>query len=133
MLRPMTGDSANGPIRNNLFKPLSHDLASPQMIDNHICRTASVFVVIASQMWLLHSTTLQIHEFADERLVQPYAILSNKWGKREVSYDDVRATRHLSSEWKASDGWNKILKCARRAKKDGLEYFWVDTCMLIPM
>lgn len=31
---------------------------------------------------------------------------------------------------KKEEGWNKIHFCAQQAKRDGLEYFWVDTCCI---
>lgn len=56
--------------------------------------------------------------------VPPYAILSHTWGddKDEVNFDDL----HKSFQNKA--GYAKIRFCGERAKRDNLEYFWVDTC-----
>jgi hypothetical protein len=59
--------------------------------------------------------------------VPPYAILSHTWGddKDEVDFDDLK---HES--WKSKAGYTKIRFCGEQAKKDNLEYFWVDTCCI---
>jgi hypothetical protein len=56
-----------------------------------------------------------------------YAILSHTWGSddEEVKFMDlVRGTG------KAKLGWQKIRFCENQAKRDGLKYFWVDTCCI---
>jgi hypothetical protein len=59
--------------------------------------------------------------------IPPYAILSHTWGddKDEVHFEDLK---HES--WKTKAGYKKIRFCAEQAKKDKLEYFWVDTCCI---
>ncbi|KIW71217.1 hypothetical protein, variant [Phialophora macrospora] len=59
--------------------------------------------------------------------IPPYAILSHTWedDKDEVHFDDLK---HES--WKNKAGYKKIRFCAEQAKKDKLEYFWVDTCCI---
>jgi hypothetical protein len=56
--------------------------------------------------------------------IPPYAILSHTWGRDEdeVTFGDRRL---LFDKSKA--GYNKIRFCGEQARKDGLEYFWVDT------
>ena len=68
--------------------------------------------------------------------VPPYGILSHTWGSEfeEVTLKDIAdgvnleditdGTRHSKA------GYHKILFCARQAVRDGLEYFWVDTCCI---
>ncbi len=46
----------------------------------------------------------------------------------EVTLDDITRQPLLSRSLGESAGTDKILNCARQAQKDGLEYFWVDTC-----
>jgi hypothetical protein len=60
--------------------------------------------------------------------IPPYAILSHTWGsdKDEVNFQDLE---HHANESKA--GYCKLSFCGEQAKKDGLEYFWVDTCCTI--
>jgi hypothetical protein len=54
-----------------------------------------------------------------------YAILSHTWGsdEDEVTFNDLKVG---SSKSKA--GYAKIRFCGDQARKNGLEYFWVDTC-----
>ncbi|KAI9164157.1 Vegetative incompatibility protein [Paramyrothecium foliicola] len=58
----------------------------------------------------------------------PYAILSHTWSSNnedEVSYRDI-----VEGSWKHKVGYKKIEFCAQQARRDGLEYFWVDTCCI---
>lgn len=60
--------------------------------------------------------------------IPPYAILSHRWEddhNNEVNHKDMRKQRGAQKP-----GWRKIKFCAERAKRDGLEYFWVDTCCI---
>lgn len=69
---------------------------------------------------------LNLQDF-DEDSTPPYAILSHTWGanKDEVTFDDV--IRDIAQ---TKPGFHKIQFCGRQAAKDGLEYFWVDTCCI---
>ena len=56
----------------------------------------------------------------------PYAILSHTWGKEEVLFRDlVEGTAKRKKE-----GYAKIQFCGDQACRDGLNYFWVDTCCI---
>lgn len=58
----------------------------------------------------------------------PYAILSHTWSTEdddEVLLEDVEKKRG-----KDKPGYQKILFCGQEAKRDGLRYFWVDTCCI---
>jgi hypothetical protein len=59
--------------------------------------------------------------------IPPYAILSHTWGldKDEVIYKDVTKGRG-----KSKPGYCKLEFCSEQAAKDGLEFFWVDTCCI---
>jgi hypothetical protein len=59
--------------------------------------------------------------------VPPYAILSHTWGAdgEEVTYKDL-----MNGTGKGKAGYNKIRFCGEQAKRDGLQYFWVDTCCI---
>lgn len=59
--------------------------------------------------------------------IPPYAILSHTWGedKDEVTFDDLKLDSFQSKR-----GYAKIRFCGEQARKDGLEYFWVDTCCI---
>ena len=56
-----------------------------------------------------------------------YAILSHTWGDDddEVTFADFIAGAGLSKA-----GYRKIEFCRKQAVKDGLRYFWVDTCCI---
>jgi hypothetical protein len=80
-------------------------------------------------MRLLHSGgegELSLVEFVGSN-IPPYAILSHTWGPvtEEVNFWDI-----LESTGKDKAGWRKIRFCQEQAKKDGLGYFWVDTCCI---
>ncbi|KAK4163928.1 heterokaryon incompatibility protein-domain-containing protein [Cladorrhinum sp. PSN259] len=59
--------------------------------------------------------------------VPPYAILSHTWGpdEDEVTFNDLK-----DGSGKAKVGYSKIHFCAEQARKDNLEYIWVDTCCI---
>lgn len=61
------------------------------------------------------------------RIVPPYAILSHTWGldDEEVTYQDI-----IAGVGRSKAGYRKLDFCGRRAAKDGLQWFWVDTCCI---
>jgi hypothetical protein len=65
-----------------------------------------------------------MESFQDDRKAPPYAILSHTWGENEVTFEDMQNGK--ASE--KLEGYSKILNCAKQARKDGLNYIWVDTC-----
>ncbi|OCK73382.1 HET-domain-containing protein [Lepidopterella palustris CBS 459.81] len=56
-----------------------------------------------------------------------YAILSHTWGadNEEVTYKTL-----TDGTGKSKAGYAKIQFCGNQAAKDGLQYFWVDTCCI---
>lgn len=55
----------------------------------------------------------------------PYAILSHTWsqdGAEEVTFGDIEARN-----WKSKPASAKLDFCSEQIRRDGLEYFWVDT------
>lgn len=58
-----------------------------------------------------------------------YAILSHTWfldDEKEVTYKDfLQGTAQFKKE-----GYAKIQFCGEQAAKDGLDYFWLDTCCI---
>src|ERR1051326_351949 len=56
-----------------------------------------------------------------------YGILSHTWGREseEVTYEDLR---NGTGAQKA--GYDKIKFCAEQSDRDGLRYFWIDTCCI---
>ncbi|KAF2760196.1 hypothetical protein EJ05DRAFT_525300 [Pseudovirgaria hyperparasitica] len=64
--------------------------------------------------------------YGDE--IPPYAILSHVWGptsSAEVSFHDV-----ITGQGKIRSGYGKLLWISQQAARDGLEWFWVDTCCI---
>ena len=60
--------------------------------------------------------------------IPPYAILSHTWSKNtaeEVIFKDIK-----KGTWKDKAGYRKLEFCVEQAGRDGLQYFWVDTCCI---
>jgi hypothetical protein len=59
--------------------------------------------------------------------IPKYAILSHTWeaDTEEVTYRDL-----IDRTGKSKAGYGKIRFCGERAKRDGLRFFWVDTCCI---
>lgn len=67
----------------------------------------------------------QLESFNDDHL-PPYAILSHTWvDGQEVTFAELEAGMRKDKE-----GYRKISFCLERARADGLEYCWVDTCCI---
>jgi hypothetical protein len=62
--------------------------------------------------------------FAD-KIPQKYAILSHTWEEEEVTFEDLQ-----SGTGTKKAGYNKIRFCGEQARRDSLQYFWVDTCCI---
>jgi hypothetical protein len=56
-----------------------------------------------------------------------YAILSHTWGAdtEEVTYRDI-----IDGSGRNKAGYDKIRFCGEQARRDGIHYFWVDTCCI---
>ena len=56
-----------------------------------------------------------------------YAILSHTWGpaSEEVTFKDL-----IEGTGKEKPGYRKLTYCREQTVRDGLEYFWVDTCCI---
>ncbi|KUJ12878.1 HET-domain-containing protein, partial [Mollisia scopiformis] len=75
-------------------------------------------------MRLLHTTSLKLSEFFGAK-IPPYAILSHRWGDSEVTFQDLqngKVFENPSSE--------KLIGCCKRAKEDGYEFVWIDSCCI---
>jgi hypothetical protein len=76
----------------------------------------------------IHTNDLCFKEFDDQDEIPPYAILSHTWhipNKEEVTYEDIEA-----GCGRQKHGWSKVEFCKAQAYKDGLLYFWIDTCCI---
>jgi len=67
---------------------------------------------------------LSLTEFF-EKDIPKYAILSHIWGVEEVTFQDL-----IDNTSKSKAGYGKIRFCGEQAKRNGLQYFWVDTCCI---
>ncbi|SMQ53070.1 unnamed protein product [Zymoseptoria tritici ST99CH_3D7] len=70
-----------------------------------------------------------LHEFPSGSNVR-YAVLSHTWlpdKDDEVKFADINGQREDLERIK---GYAKIRFCGAQAARDGLEYFWVDTCCI---
>jgi Heterokaryon incompatibility protein (HET) len=56
----------------------------------------------------------------------PYAILSHTWQEgHEITFDDF-----VKGTGKDKTGYKKIFFCAEQTTRNGLRFFWVDTCCI---
>ncbi|KAI1131015.1 HET domain protein [Nemania abortiva] len=79
-------------------------------------------------MRLINVTTLVLEDFM---FVSPdtveYAILSHTWEDEEVTFQDFTSSslhKHMKK------GYGKIEMTCELARKDGIQYVWVDTCCI---
>ncbi|KAI1456830.1 HET-domain-containing protein [Annulohypoxylon moriforme] len=75
-------------------------------------------------MRLINVETLKLHEFQGS-YVPRYAILSHTWGEDEVSFQDLQSGAGTSKQ-----GYEKIRFTCEQAKRDRLEWAWIDTCCI---
>ena len=75
-------------------------------------------------MRLLHTGDLHFEEFFDSDIPR-YAILSHRWGEKEVSFKEM-------SKGKAPEGpgLTKIKDCCRLAAENDCQWVWIDTCCI---
>lgn len=66
---------------------------------------------------------IRLRDFRDSP--PPYAILSHIWGQEEVTFQDV--TNNTGTH---KAGYEKIRFCGQQARRDGLQFFWVDSCCI---
>ena len=75
----------------------------------------------------------KVLDFGDDEGTE-YAILSHRWGRKEVSYDEMVELTKMAAEERDEirqhDGYRKILQSCEQAQKDGYEWLWVDTCCI---
>ncbi|PVH94371.1 hypothetical protein DM02DRAFT_645967 [Periconia macrospinosa] len=68
----------------------------------------------------------RLYEFLGDE-IPSYAILSHTWGpdEDELTFEDLSNRSGVHKP-----GYSKPLLCADQAEKDGLQYFWIDTCRI---
>lgn len=76
--------------------------------------------ILPNQDFLL---TPKLHDDA----IPQYAILSHTWGdeNQEVTFEDM-----IGGSGRDKVGYDKIKFCGDQVARDGLQYFWVDSCCI---
>lgn len=87
-------------------------------------------LLLIISMWLLQVTATggySLVEFTDLDTTPNYAILSHTWGleSQEVTFADI-----MNGLGRSKTGYQKLQFCAEQAAKDGLSFFWIDTCCI---
>lgn len=77
-------------------------------------------------MRLINTTTLEFAPEDSDAENEPYAIVSHRWGKDEVTYE------HHNRQWPKPGtglGWDKIVQGCRLARLQSipLNWLWIDT------
>lgn len=77
-------------------------------------------------MWLINTSNLQLEKF-QECPAKSYAILSHTWGTdvEELDFDEFNA-----GQGRGKVGFEKVRLCCEEAKKNNIQYAWVDTCCI---
>lgn len=75
-------------------------------------------------MWLINTDTLKL-EFFMESKIPSYAILSHTWEDEELNFQELG-----QESARLKKGYAKILKTCEEARKQKLQYAWVDTCCI---
>ncbi|KAF5554913.1 beta transducin [Fusarium napiforme] len=80
-------------------------------------------------MRLINVETLELESFTDEYggSIPTYAILSHVWTSEEVSLQQMSGLSPLTEQ---SKGYRKIVDFCAKAKAEGFEYGWIDTCCI---
>lgn len=65
-------------------------------------------------------------DFIRNEEIPPFAILSHTWTEGE----EVTLQEFQDGTCKNKPGFRKIRFCGEQAKRDNLQYFWVDTCCI---
>lgn len=76
---------------------------------------------------LLPNGNISLIDISPGEQLPPYAILSHMWGKtsEEVSFEEME-----KGIGPGKAGWDKLRFCGQQAARDGLRYFWADTCCI---
>jgi hypothetical protein len=72
-----------------------------------------------------NDSEFSLTEFFEGDIPKKYAILSHRWGAEEVTFKDL-----TDGTSKGKAGYGKIQFCGEQARRDDLQYFWVDTCCI---
>jgi hypothetical protein len=97
-----------------------------QVLRVHLCRASRLNTRRAIHLLQYNNDgEFGLITFSADKMPQKYAILSHTWEAEEVTFEDLQ---NRTATKKA--GYNKIRFCGEQARRDGLQYFWVDTCCI---
>jgi hypothetical protein len=65
-------------------------------------------------------------DLADDHIPKRYAILSHTW----IDGEEVTFQEFVGGTGRDKAGYKKIQFCGEKAARDGIHYFWVDTCCI---
>ncbi|KAF5344936.1 hypothetical protein D9758_011568 [Tetrapyrgos nigripes] len=75
-------------------------------------------------MRLLNTQTLKLQEFDTD--IPRYAILSHRWEKEEVTFQDIQNLQTASLK----AGYAKVWNACARARNYDFEWIWIDSCCI---
>lgn len=67
---------------------------------------------------------LEMRDFTADNIPK-YAILSHRWDEEEITLQDVE-----NGLGQTTKGYKKVERCCARARADGFQYVWIDTCCI---
>lgn len=77
-------------------------------------------------MWLINTLTLKLHLFHGCP-TDTYAILSHTWGTTD---EEPTFQEFQNGQATSKPGYDKIESCCKQARKEAIEWAWVDTCCI---
>jgi hypothetical protein len=75
-------------------------------------------------MRLLNTISISLEEFTEFETPK-YVILSHTWENGEVLYKDI-----VDGSRSTKPGYRKLKSCCQKAKEDGFDWVWIDTCCI---
>jgi hypothetical protein len=97
-------------------------IQSPQYSSQKLCTIIKVFLTGFCLLEFNSDGDFSLTMFPADKIPQKYAILSHTWGAEEVTFEDLQ-----NGTGTKRAGYKKIRFCGEQAKRDGLQYFWVET------
>ncbi|KAM0514392.1 hypothetical protein ACHAPE_006973 [Trichoderma viride] len=84
-------------------------------------------------MRLLRTDRLEVEEFGFGQIPK-YAILSHRWGKYELTLQDIQSCiwtkEGFSNESAKLGALKKVQQCCLKAQSDSFRYVWIDSCCI---
>lgn len=77
-------------------------------------------------MRLLNVETYELKDIIEN---VPYAILSHRWYKEEITFEALNGAQLKNTEEQSIQA-DEIRSTCARAKDDGLDWVWIDSCCI---